>query len=286
MKEEDFYIGWMPKASGHIKSFIKRYLIILLPLLLLAGAIITLSQKKFATGTFELGHLTEVRGIYFNTPVPCIKAISSKDIWGHYSYITIPLVGYGKHGADGIISQLEKENSISLHQKQITLKGALLYNDGKLLMQIDGNDKPLVTVDTMVNNNNLLPVAKEVGVKKIRGEIVDPKCYFGVMKPGEGKPHRDCAIRCILGGIPPVVKVLNEKGEANYYLIVGPNGERMNEAVKDYVAEPVEVEARVVQYDDWIVLYASEMNNIKRISRLSMIKPDAIVASCGNVCIK
>ena len=75
------------------------------------------------------------------------------------------------------------------------------------------------------------------------------------MKPGEGKVHRDCAIRCILGGIPPVLHVQNEKGENNYYLIVGENGEPMNEAVQDMVAEPVTLEARAVQQDDWVILY-------------------------------
>jgi hypothetical protein len=36
-------------------------------------------------------------------------------------------------------------------------------------------------------------------------------------------------------------------------LIVGPNGEKINEAVQDIVAEPVSIEARVVQQDDWII---------------------------------
>ena len=39
------------------------------------------------------------------------------------------------------------------------------------------------------------------------------------MKPGEGKPHRDLAIRCKLGAISPVLAVKNTKGEANYYLV-------------------------------------------------------------------
>jgi hypothetical protein len=27
----------------------------------------------------------------------------------------------------------------------------------------------------------------------LTGEIVDSKCYLGVMNPGQGKVHRDCA---------------------------------------------------------------------------------------------
>jgi hypothetical protein len=96
----------------------------------------------------------------------------------------------------------------------------------------------------------------------VKGEIVDPKCFFGVMKPGEGKPHKDCAIRCILGGMPPVLKVMDNEGKQNYYLIVGPHGEKMNEAVRNYVAIPVTIHANAVQYDDWTVLYVQN-NGIK-----------------------
>ena len=38
----------------------------------------------------------------------------------------------------------------------------------------------------------------------VEGEIVDSKCHLGVMKPGEGPTHRDCAVRCLLGRIPPM----------------------------------------------------------------------------------
>lgn len=38
----------------------------------------------------------------------------------------------------------------------------------------------------------------------LEDEIIDPKCYFGVI-PGKGKIHRSCAIRCISDGIPPVL---------------------------------------------------------------------------------
>ena len=107
------------------------------------------------------------------------------------------------------------------------------------MLQVDANDQPLVNVADAKINLSDLQTTKQLGTIAIKGEIVDPKCFFGVMKPGEGKPHKDCAIRCILGGIPPVLKVTNEEGRQNYYLIVGANGEKMNEAVQDYVGAQV-----------------------------------------------
>jgi len=286
MSNSEFYIGWMSKAPDSFSRFVKKYLFILLLLIIVSAVLLALSQKKFGTGNFEFGKLTEVKGIYFKDPVPNLKVVNGKDIWGNYSYITVPLIGYGKHGVEGVIADLEKENNTSLDKKELTVKGTLLYNDGKLLMQIDGNDKPLLKIGEVVTSPDLLPQSKELGAQTIKGEIVDPKCYFGVMKPGQGKPHRDCAIRCILGGIPPMMKVQNEKGETNYYLIVGPNGERMNEAVQNFVAEPTELEARLVQYDDWIVVYVKDKEAMHRISYLNLIGNDAQTVTCGKKCLQ
>lgn len=284
MKNSEFYIGWMPNAPASFAKQVRRLLLILFPLALLLALVLASFQKKFSTARFEFGKSTELSGIYFNNPVPVLRVISGKDIWGNTSFITIPLVGYGKHGAETAIRELEKEKNTSFNNRELTLKGTLLYSDGKTLLQVSKEDNPVVAIGKE-GNASLLPGQNDLGVQMIRGEIVDPKCYFGVMKPGEGKVHRDCAIRCILGGIPPVLKVMNEKGERNYFLIVGPNGEKMNGAVQDYVAEPVEMEARAVQQDDWVILYVKE-KRIKRISAIRLYKSQTQVASCMVTCTK
>jgi len=274
MDQQDFYIGWMAKAPKSFAKHIKRVLLILFPVALIVAYLLSTSQKKFSTANFEFGKLTEVKGIYYNTPVPMLKVFDKNNL-----SITIPLVGYGKHGAETAIMELEKEKGVSLNGKEVTLKGTLIYGDGKTLLQVDKNDDPIVNIGA---ESTAQLQQKDLGTQTIRGEIVDPKCYFGVMKPGEGKVHRDCAIRCILGGIPPVLHVQNEKGESNYYLIVGPNGEKINEVLQDIVAEPVSIKARVVQQDDWIILYTGK-ENIKRISYTQLKDPNAKVIACASV---
>lgn len=213
-----------------------------------------------------------------------LKVLNGKDLWGNASYTTIPLIGYGKHGAETAIMQLEKDNRVSFLNKQLTLKGTLLYNNGITFLQVTKEENAVIKID---EGAALIPELqqKELGVQKLKGEIIDPKCYFGVMKPGEGVAHRDCAIRCILGGIPPVFKVMNEKGGNRFYFLAGMHGEKMNETVKDYVGEPVEIEARAVQQDDWIILYTPG-NKIKRIPAISLYRPESQVASCVSSCIK
>lgn len=283
MNKDEFYIGWMDKAPSSFVAFVRKYIFALVPVVIALAVIFALSQKKFGKGTFEFGTLTEVEGVYFSEPFANIKVVAGKDIFGNSSFITIPLIGYGKFGADGIISDIEKEKNISLEGKRIKLKGTLLYNDGKVLMQVDGNDKPLVNVsETVVQEKELIQL-KQLGNIEVKGEIVDPKCFFGVMKPGEGKPHKDCAIRCILGGIPPVLHVTARDGSDNYYFIVGSNGGKMNRAVKDFVAAPVQVKAKAVQYNDWIVLY-TDWQGISEISRSEFYQPGVPIACASPLC--
>jgi hypothetical protein len=277
MNNSEFYIGWMAKAPKSFAKHVKIVLLILFPVALILAYLLSTNQKKFSTAHFEFGKTTEVKGVYYNSPVPMLKVFDKDSL-----SITLPMVGYGKHGAETAIKELEKEKGVSLNGKEVTLKGTLIYGDGKILLQIDKNDNPIVNIGA---ESTVQLQQKDLGTQTIRGEIIDPKCYFGVMKPGEGKVHRDCAIRCILGGIPPVLHVQNEKGESNYYLIVGSNGEKMNEAVQDVVAEPVSIEAKVIQQDDWIILYTAK-EKINRISYAQLKDPNVKMIACAPNCVK
>lgn len=114
-----------------------------------------------------------------------------------------------------------------------------------------------------------LPSALTIGYSLYK-KFTEVNFEFG--KTTEIEMHHYCTVLCIPGGIPPVLQVQNEKEESNYYLIVGPNGEKMNDAVQDFVAEPVSIEARTVQQGGWIILYSGK-ESIKRISMPSCKTP-------------
>ena len=68
-------------------------------------------------------------------------------------------------------------------------------------------------------------VWRSAGVQTLFGEITDPKCYLGAMKPGTGLTHRGCAALCISGGIPPLFVV--ERGDnlpSRMLVLVDANG--------------------------------------------------------------
>jgi hypothetical protein len=273
MDNNEFYIGWQPQAPAGLATHTRKVILLLALFIVSVAAGLALLQKKFSAGRFEFGQLTEVKGIYQSFPVPSLKVITGKDAAGNAVFLTMPLVGYGKTGAAGVIEELEKDNGVSFNNKQVVFKGTLIYHDGKTLLQIDRHDHPMISVTEAADA--VPPVQKDLGEVQLTGEILDPKCYFGVMKPGHGKPHRDCAIRCIEGGISPVFYVYNEKGEHHYYLLLDERGHPINNELKDYVAEPVSVTARAMQYDDWTVLYVKK-GSVKRTRGLSFFKTDNI----------
>lgn len=278
MDRSEFYIGWQPGAPQRLASYIRKVLVLLIILVVAAAVTLGLLQKKFFASSFEFGQQTEITGVYRQFPVPSVKVMTGSDASGHTAYITMPLVGYGKSGAEGIIRSWEKKNKISLDGREVTLKGTLIYHDGKTLLQVDEHDGSLIRTGEVSTGDKWKPVVKEIGTVQLTGEILDPKCYFGVMKPGHGKPHRDCAIRCIAGGISPVFCVKNENGELDYYLLLDKDGQKPNDNIKDNVAEPVSLTAKAVRYDDWVVLYA-DISTIKRTGGLSWFKTNDI--SCG-----
>lgn len=274
----EFYIGWLKEAPPGIAKHIRKLVIALTVLVVMAGIALSLQQRQFSTASFEFGQLTEVKGIYYHFPVPSVKVLSSGDAFGNSTYITIPLVGYGKFGAEGVISALENERRISLNGKFITLRGTLLYSDGKALLQVDSNDSPLVAIADADPKDQAVDLL-QMGTMQLSGEVVDPKCYFGVMKPGHGKPHRDCAARCIAGGISPVFWVRDTKGASLYYLILDQDGRKLNGELSRHIGEPISLSAKAVRFNDWIILY-TDAKSIRRSGNLNRPEPPGEIISC------
>lgn len=275
--KNDFYIGWMPSAPQSLSKYLNIIIVVLLFSIGLMAAILSLKQRSFSTANFEFGKLTAVTGIYQDYPVPSIKVLTKPDAFGNDGYLTIPLVGYGKFGAEGVIQKIQQENNVRLDRKEVCLRGTLLYSDGKTLLQIDAHDKPLVkwsNAQPKVEHDR-----KELGTVTLTGEVIDPKCYFGVMKPGHGKPHLDCAVRCIEGGMSPVFYVRDAGGIANYYLILDKEGKKMNAHLKNFIGRPICLRANAKKFDDWVVLYVDPVS-IKPTGKLSWFKMNDEYVSC------
>ena len=255
--KDDFYIGWQENAPNNYTNKTKKFIWVVLFIIPLVALPLVLTQQGFADSNFEFGKLTEVEGFLVTEPVPIIKT------YGSDGTKSILLVGFGKMGAENDITEFENIDKIDLENNSVKIKGTLIYDENKTLLELtDGNNAFIGTGD--LKKENAL-VKKEFGFVTMRGEIYDPKCAFGVMKPGYGKPHRSCAVRCISGGVPPVLKIENKNGEKNYCLLLGKNGEPINQEILEYVADQVQICGHLEQQDDWLVLRTDPLKDIIRL---------------------
>jgi len=88
----------------------------------------------------------------------------------------------------------------------------------------------------------------------LKGEIIDPKCYLGAMKPGGGKTHKACAMLCISGGVPPMLVTRDANEQETFYLLTTDQGGVANELVLPFVGDRVEVAGRLEEHGDLLLL--------------------------------
>jgi hypothetical protein len=94
----------------------------------------------------------------------------------------------------------------------------------------------------------------EVAQIELLGEIVDSKCFLGVMVPGSGKTHRECASLCLRGGMPPAFHVQDRDGRSSLLLLTGPLGESIGSAALRVAGEPISIRGSIERRGNWFVM--------------------------------
>lgn len=243
-KKEEFYVGYIGSMGRHTRGRMRLFVALSFLLLLIAGLIFSIYQKPAAHSRFDFDSTTQLEGFYFEDPYPLLRV----DL-GEEQYKDIVLLGFGKSGALPYLKRLREAKS--LQGKRMRIEGNLVYYNGKSLLQItDENQVELVGGKSTASR----PIQEGAVLKSMTGEIIDPKCYFGVMKPGFGKIHRSCAALCISGGIPPVWVDYQENGDENYYLITDLKGNPIHGDLIPYIGQISSVEARISHKGSWSYL--------------------------------
>jgi len=147
----------------------------------------------------------------------------------------------------------------------VELQGTLIYHDGSTLMELTTGKRALLKIleNTPPGADSFLPESH--GALSLTGEIIDAKCYFGVMKPGYAKPHRSCASLCIAQGIPPVFRTINAQGHNQYYLLMGAGYQPLTTELKPYIAEAVTLKGRHSERNGWDFIELAPADPIQRI---------------------
>jgi len=246
---DEFYIGWEAKAPADIGRTVRRAVACLLAIALLAAAVLAIAQRTIGVSVFEWGTLKDFSGIMQSQPYPHLLVPRPGVTAGQVSFSSYYLVKPFKFG-------LDPEIAARFDGKAVTLRGTLIYRGNQTMIEaLPDSVKPANnTSPDLAKAASLQPL--DLGRQTLVGEIVDSKCYLGVMNPGQLAPHRACAIRCISGGIPPVFLVRQTDGPALYLLLVSTDGKPVNQQVLDKIAEPLEITGDVSRLGSLLVLRA------------------------------
>ncbi len=224
---QDFYIGYLPKMSKASAKVIKTFVAAALTAAICLAIVFWVGQKPFAKSVFEFGTVKDFEGTIQARPLPFLLVEKSEKNNGLPTFERFPLVAEGKHGFD----------AGGFDGQRVKLKGTLIYRDDLQMIEVAGG-----SVEKAIESPNPIDEKTEsLGSFTFSGEIVDSKCYLGVMNPGQSKPHRDCAALCLRGGIPPLFIVKDNAGNISELWLVSENGASINKEILDFVAEPVEI---------------------------------------------
>lgn len=209
---EEFYIGWQAKIPAGLGQFYRTAVLSLalaIPALFVVAACL---QSPVDAGAFEFGIERSFSGIVWESPLPLLQVDGGRASGG----MNFLLVGAGKFGPPDVIRGKSGQ--------RVKLQGSLIHRNGVAMIEMNKPDSLAVLDENRANP----PAMISLGEGTFTGELVDTKCFFGVMRPATGKVHRACAIRCLSGGAPPGLLVRDSQGNAVVLLLVGAEGKRLD----------------------------------------------------------
>lgn len=254
MSQSDFFVGFLttPPPLGR---FLRR----LAGIVLIAGGAVAIlvgvAQRDPGTGVWDPNVAIEMTGVIRAAPYPFLEIRSPA---GRVE--SVFLVNQGKVGAQDYAAKLDGQ--------RVVASGYPLSRNGLSMLELIAIPQNRADADSQLSSAapsraaNLTPVT-------LRGQIVDPKCYLGAMKPGEGKPHKACAVLCIRGGIPPVLISESASGELTSYVLVDQDGNGLSgaslDAVLPFVADSIELSGQLEAREDLQFLRISTVGAIRRL---------------------
>lgn len=256
MSERDpFYVGYLPLPQS-IKRFMVPWLFGNVVLAVGIAVVVASNHREPGDGSWETFVGISIEGEVVLDPYPALRT-------DHGTYI---LVEQGKIGAH------DRVNAMGLRAGDLVIAtGSPIERDGRLVLEIYDQSSDLIRSPTNSGPSYVISYTRSDAITQINlgthtlvGEIVDPKCYLGVMQPGDGKTHKVCATLCIKGGIPPMLLVRNDAGETAAYLLTDSEGKAFPESHHEYIADPIEITGQVLRDGDLLILRA-DLDSIKRL---------------------
>jgi hypothetical protein len=265
--DDEFFVGYLNPVPRGIVRAVKMVVLVLIAISLGVAAVGAALEKSPGNAVWDDAPVIRA-GMFVANPYPML--LTAPEHEGMPAQAVL-LVNQGKCGAletGGFCGPMPKPGEPSREQllakfdhQMVEVTGTVLKRDGRAMIELS---EGAASIRTAVGEKwrEFPRGGVEVsthGKITVRGMVVDSKCYAGAMKPGEGKGHRSCAVRCVSGGIPPVLVARDAAGKAVYFLLADAKGGACNEAVLPYMADEVEVSGELQRVGDLDVIAVSSI---------------------------
>ncbi len=222
--KDPFYVGYLPLPKS-LKPVVMLFAGIWILGMIGFAALLASKQQDPGSGVWDTSTTRLVEGYLTMDPYPLLHVSDPDSPSGTRSIV---LVSPFKFGAS--------ERARAFAGQNVEVTGHFIRREGRAVFELVKGEAIRHT-----DKEHTAPSTTVMGDVSLVGEITDAKCFLGVMKPGFGKTHRACAVRCIAGGIPPIFVTRDPSGTATVFLLTDSRGGPVNELVLPYVAEPVEL---------------------------------------------
>jgi hypothetical protein len=230
-KNAEFYVGYLPMPPT-LKRVVRNVILTAAALLLLVSALIAAAMRDAGVGSWDTEHVTTVEGTMLTEPYAMLVKPGEAE--------ALVLVEEGKFGVRAGVA--------SMAHKKVRASGHLLARGSRRVLELlPTRDAIEVVGDAQAG---AIP-SQESSPVTLVGEIVDPKCFAGAMKPGDQKTHKGCAVLCLRGGIPPAFAVWDEAGRVSTLMLVSREGLPLSgdrlEVIVPFVGDRVEARGTLIE---------------------------------------
>jgi nitrite reductase/ring-hydroxylating ferredoxin subunit/DMSO/TMAO reductase YedYZ heme-binding membrane subunit len=239
-----FFVGYLRDVPGREAQALARALPALLLVVASTALLLAAGQGPFKPAHFEFGVERRFEGLLVETPQPTLVlerplSVRAAGTEPHSRWL---LCAGWKHGAQDLVAGLDG--------RRVRATGSLVYREGQVMLELRGRPEPLASEGAAPTE------ALPLGEHELHGQIVDSKCWLGVMNPADTISHRACAVRCLSGGIPALFVVRAQDGGAVSLLLTGRDGRALNGEILDLVAEPLVVRGAIERQGALLLLRA------------------------------
>jgi hypothetical protein len=228
---DEFFVGYVA-TPPRLRRFLRRTVVVVLLIAISAAGVIAARQRDPGDGVWDLANQKEFVGRVTMAPYPMLALQQDAS--------TLVLVGVGKVSAD-VAARFDG--------RTVRVRGTTLQRANLRMLEVDGGIEPLYAMQPTTK-----PPVAAASTTTLHGEVIDPKCFAGAMKPGDGKTHKACAALCLRGGIPPALRTRAADGRETVYLIAAADGGAVTaeqlERLIAHVGEHVELTGQIAEHGD------------------------------------